>query len=93
MSWTWNPFCQHFSLGANRVLRSGVISSEGGGCKELSEVLPFDKIPLVANAHPFQVDPGIGFLCTLEGFAFVSGCPLPDHLFREGPAGLEHRGH
>ena len=50
-------------------------------CKGLSETLPHVKIPLVANTHPLQVNPGIGFLCTLEGFAFVSGCPLPDHLF------------
>ena len=36
-------------------------------------------IPLVANAHPFQVDLGIGFLCTLEGFSFVRGLPFPDN--------------
>ena len=31
------------------------------------------------NPHPLQVDPGVGFLCTLEGFGFVSGWPFPDN--------------
>ena len=35
----------------------------------LSEILPYVKIPLVANTHPLQVNPGIGFLGTLEGQA------------------------
>ena len=26
------------------------------------EILPYVKIPLVANAHPLQVNPGVGFL-------------------------------
>ena len=39
----------------------------------LCEILPFVKNPLVANAHPLQVDPGIGFLCTFEGFGFARG--------------------
>ena len=47
-------------------------------CWVLSEILPCVKVLLVANAHPLQVDPGIGFLCTLEGFSFVSGWPFPD---------------
>ena len=47
--------------------------------KGLSEILPYVKIPLVANAHPLQVNPGIGFLGTLEGFSFVRGYPLPDN--------------
>ena len=46
-----------------------------------SEILPYVEIPLVPNPHPLQVNPGIGFLCTLEGFSFVSGLPLPDHPF------------
>ena len=52
-----------------------------GDCKGASEILPYVKIPLVANAHPFQVDPGIGFLRTLEGFGFVSGWCFPDNSF------------
>jgi len=44
-----------------------------------SEILLVVKILLVANAHPLQVNPGIGFLRTLEGFSFVSGCALPDN--------------
>jgi hypothetical protein len=47
----------------------------------LSEILALVKIPLVANAHPLQVNPGIGFLCALEGFSLVSGWSLPDHPF------------
>ena len=43
------------------------------------EILPHVKIPLVANAHPLQVNPGVGFLCTLEGFSLVSGLLLPDN--------------
>jgi len=31
----------------------------------------------VPNAHPLQVNPGIGFLCALEGFTFVTGLPFP----------------
>jgi hypothetical protein len=42
------------------------------------EHLPLGEIPLVANPHPLQVDPGIGFLRTLEGFSFVGSWPLPD---------------
>ena len=55
------------------LLESGIVPSETGDCEGLSEILPFVKIPLVANAHPLQVNPGIGFLCTLEGFSFVIG--------------------
>ena len=40
--------------------------------------LPRVQIPLVANGHPLQVDPGIGFLGAFEGFGFVSGWPFPD---------------
>ena len=43
------------------------------GLQGLSEILPIVKIPFVPNPHPLQVDPGIGFPCTLEGFSFVSG--------------------
>jgi hypothetical protein len=60
---------------------SGVVSREARDCIGQSAILPFVKIPLVANAHPLQVDPGVGFLCTLEGFSFVSGRPFPDHPF------------
>ena len=35
----------------------------------------------MANAHPLQVDPGIGFLRALEGLSLVGGCPLPDNPF------------
>jgi hypothetical protein len=44
-------------------------------------LLAFVKIPLIANAHPLQVNPGIAFLCTLEGFSFVSGLPFPVQPF------------
>ena len=50
-------------------------------CKGPSEILSFAKVPLVANAHPLQVDPGIGLLCALEGFSFVGGRSLPDNPF------------
>jgi hypothetical protein len=43
--------------------------------------LPYVKIPLVANAHPLQVNPGIGFLSALEGFSLVSGWSLPYNPF------------
>lgn len=33
------------------------------------------------NPHPLEVNPGIGFLRTLEGFAFVSGFSFPDKEF------------
>ena len=42
------------------------------------EILPYIKIPLVPDAHPLQVDPGVGFLRTLEGFSLVGGFPFPD---------------
>jgi hypothetical protein len=64
-----------------RLFGCGVISSEARDSEGPSEIQPVDKIPLVADAHPLQVDPGIGFLCLLEGFSFVSGWPLPDHPF------------
>ena len=61
----------HFGWGTNRACE---------GCRfelreRLNETLSVVKIHLVANTHPLQVDPGIGFLCTLEGFSFVSGLP------------------
>ena len=52
-----------------------------GTAKGLCEILPYVKIPLVANAHPLQVDPWIGLLRTLEGFSLVCGRALPDHPF------------
>ena len=53
------------------------------GCRfelreRLNETLSVVKIHLVANTHPLQVDPGIGFLRTLEDFSFVSGFSFPD---------------
>ncbi len=45
----------------------------------VNEKLSFVKIPLISNAHPLQVDPGVGFLCTLEGCRFVRGLPFPDN--------------
>ena len=51
------------------------------GRKGPREILPFVKIPFATNAHPLQVDPGIGFLRALEGFSFVSGHALPDNPF------------
>jgi hypothetical protein len=54
------------------LLGSGVWS-EARHSEWPSEVLPIAQIPLLANAHPLQVNPGIGFLCALEGFSFVSG--------------------
>ena len=53
-----------------------MISSEARDSEGLSEILPYIKIPLVANAHPLQVNPEIGFLCTLEGFSFVTRWPF-----------------
>jgi hypothetical protein len=41
--------------------------------------VPYIKIPLIANAHPLQVDPGMGLLRTLEGFSLVGGFAFPDH--------------
>ena len=46
-------------------------------CQGRSEILTCVKVLLVANAHPLQVDLGIGFLCTLQGFSFVSCLPFP----------------
>ena len=43
-----------------------------------SEKLPYVGIPLGANAHPIQVDPGIGLLGTHEGFGFVSSWTFPN---------------
>jgi hypothetical protein len=40
-----------------------------------SDVLPYFKVPLVSNTHPFQVNPGTGLLRTLERFTFVRGLP------------------
>ena len=51
-----------------------------GTATALSKVLPYIKVPLVANAHPLQVNSGIGFLRTLEGFSFVSGLAFPYNL-------------
>ena len=63
----------HFGWGTNRACE---------GCRfelreRLNETLSVVKIHLVANTHPLQVDPGIGFLCTLEGLEFVSGISFP----------------
>ena len=33
----------------------------------------------MANAHPLQVNPGVGFLRTFEGFGFVGGWSFPDN--------------
>ena len=44
----------------------------------LSGILPNIKITLLADAHPLQVNPGIGFLRTFEGFGLVRGVPFPD---------------
>jgi len=63
---------------AKSPAKASADSSEGGDCKVLCEVLPFVKIHLVANAHPFQVNPGIGLLRAFEGFGFVSGFSFPD---------------
>jgi hypothetical protein len=60
--------------------RCGYIDNHGNRIGQ-SEILPIVQIPLVANSHPLQVDPGIGFLCALESFSFVRRCPLPDHPF------------
>jgi hypothetical protein len=46
-----------------------------GEYKGLSEILSVLRIHLAANTHPLQVNPRIGFVCTLEGFSFVSGSP------------------
>jgi hypothetical protein len=66
-------------MGGIRLFGSGVVSKEARDYTGPSEILPFVKIPLVTNVHPLQVDPGIGLVCALEGFSFVSGCPLPDN--------------
>lgn len=42
----------HWMKGGIRFFGSGVISREARDCKGVSEILPFLKIPLVANAHP-----------------------------------------
>ena len=60
---------------------SGAVPSEAKDCKGVSEILPYVKIPLVANAHPLKVNPGARFLGTLEGFRFVRGLPFPDKPF------------
>ena len=51
------------------------------GLKELSVVPARVEIPPVTDAHPLQVNPGIGFLGTLEGFGLVRGWPFPDRPF------------
>jgi len=78
--WEPNPV-DTWGEGRVGLFGSHVVSIEARDCKGLSEILPLVKIPLVANAHPLQVDPGIGFFCTLEGFSLVSGWPLPDNPF------------
>src|SRR5208337_2813553 len=40
-------------------------SEKSKDCSGLSEILPYVLIPLVANAHPLQVNSGISFLGTL----------------------------
>lgn len=45
----------------------------------------------VANAHLLQVNPGIGFLCTLKGFRFFSGYALLDNPFVRAPPVLNCR--
>src|SRR5579862_20783 len=52
-----------------------------------NEILPMVEIHLVPNSHPFQVNPGISFLRTLERLSFVSGRPFPNcPLMRSRPA-------
>lgn len=63
----------------------GVISRKD--CKELTEVLPYIKVPLVANAHPLQINPGVGFLGILKGFGFVSGFAFPNKPFMSSWSG------
>jgi hypothetical protein len=60
--------------------RCGYIDNHGNRIG-LSEILPIIKIPFVANAHPLKVNPGVGFLCSLEGFSFVCGLSFPDRPF------------
>ena len=52
----------HWLNGGTRFFGSGAVSKEAGDCEVLSKILPFAKIPLVSNAHPLQVNPGIRFL-------------------------------
>jgi hypothetical protein len=65
-------------MGRIGFLGSSVVSGEARDCRGLFEILPYIKIHLVANAHPLQVNPGIGFLCTSEGLSLVGGLALPD---------------
>ena len=67
--------------GGIRSFGSAVVSREARDCIGQSEILQIVMISLVTNAHPLQVNPGVGFLCTLEGFSFVSGCPSPGNPF------------
>ena len=54
-------------------------------------VLSFVKIPFVANAHPLQVNPGVCFLRTFEGFGLVGGLPFPDDPLVGSRPGLSSR--
>jgi hypothetical protein len=73
----WGPIPWTLWLrGRFGLFGSGAVRVKRGTARGLSEILPHVKIPRVPNAHPLQVDPGIGFLCTLEGFSLVSGCAV-----------------
>ena len=78
----WQRVSAHGPISPKRIglFGNSVVSSEARDRKGLSKILPYIKVPLVANAHPLQVNSGIGFLRTLEGFSFVSGLPFPDNL-------------
>jgi len=47
----------------------------------LGKILPYVKIPFVPDPHPLPVDPGVGFLRTLEGFGLVRGWSFPNSPF------------
>ena len=61
---------------------------EAKDCIGPSETLPVIKITLVADAHPLQVNPGIGFLRAFEGFSFVRGFSFPNKPFMSSWSGF-----
>jgi hypothetical protein len=76
----WNSQISESSAGAQAdvrvTLRIGLF--EIGVVPVRGDSTWLSKIPLLPNAHPLQVNPRIGLLCTFERFSFVSGFSFPN---------------
>jgi len=68
---------------------SNVVWSEAKDCKGASEILALVKIPLVANAHPFQVNPGDRLSLRFGGLQPCQRLCLPTLSIRGFLVGLE----